>query len=231
MFGIVQLMSGNQDQYSKARSPGEAGKRRNLDQTQTEPGNKQNETTAGQDEPKSGATGKPQKEEPRSEEQSQRKQLSLTDAVRLVEKAKQSKASRAEKLGEGDNPQFNVEVLEQKGSRSWYQVNSVGAVASANGTFPEPARGTSSRFRSLGSSNLKDLKVISLSEAIHLVGHTNKGEVVKGELVGEGASTQFDVTVLGQNGARTQLVVNATGKVIVEAAEPPVRRGGRDKRR
>lgn len=62
----------------------------------------------------------------------------------------------------------------------------------------------------------KELKMISLGEAVSLVEKAGKGEPVLAEKVGEGAKAQFNVDVLGVNGAKSRFNVNATGKVIVE---------------
>ena len=70
---------------------------------------------------------------------------------------------------------------------------------------------------------------ISLNEAISLVEKAGKGEVVKGEKWGEGTQAQFNLEVLGQKGVRIYLVVNATGKVVVETPEATKAKKGKKK--
>jgi hypothetical protein len=66
----------------------------------------------------------------------------------------------------------------------------------------------------------KEPKMISLGEAVSLIEKTGKGEAVLAEKVGEGAKAQFNVDVLGANGAKSRFNVNATGKVVVEVPVP-----------
>jgi hypothetical protein len=62
----------------------------------------------------------------------------------------------------------------------------------------------------------KEFKMISLGEAVSLIENAGKGEPVLAEKLGEGAKAQFNIDVLGANGAKCRFNVNATGKVIVE---------------
>ena len=62
--------------------------------------------------------------------------------------------------------------------------------------------------------------MITLHEAVDLIEKSNKGEVVRVEKTGEGSAAQYDVDVLGKNGARNLLRVSANGLVILETKSP-----------
>jgi len=70
------------------------------------------------------------------------------------------------------------------------------------------------------SQESKTTKFISLQEAISIVQNAGRGEVVKGEKVGEGAETHFDLEVVDKKGLRNHLKVSGNGRVIVEKSSP-----------
>jgi hypothetical protein len=69
------------------------------------------------------------------------------------------------------------------------------------------------------AGNPDEPRPILLSEAVALVEKTGKGEAVRAEKVGSATSAQFNIDVVGKDGARTQFNVNATGKVVLETPQ------------
>jgi hypothetical protein len=218
LVGAVWIVSGSLGQDPDNTTPSEPAKplAKNTKVDQVEP-------------------GKPIKEIPKSEPESpvsvnEVKPITLNDAISLVEKAGMNRIVKAEKLGKGNDVQFSIEVQVQNGVRNRLKVDMDGIVGKAE-KIAEPARTKSNRMKSLGQSGSKDVKLLSLNEAISLVEKAGKFAVVKGEKWGEGTITQFDLDVLGQKGEKTRLVVNATGKVIVEAVEPAKKTKGKTRER
>jgi hypothetical protein len=74
-----------------------------------------------------------------------------------------------------------------------------------------------------GKSGVKG-KAISLSEAITLAEKAGKGEALRAEKQGRGARTRFTVTLLGAEGVRIRVRLDATG-TILDSQELP--KGGR----
>jgi hypothetical protein len=69
------------------------------------------------------------------------------------------------------------------------------------------------------ASTSDEPRPILLSEAVALVEKAGKGETVRAEKVGSGSAAQFNIDVVGKDGARTQFNVNATGKVVLESSQ------------
>jgi hypothetical protein len=56
------------------------------------------------------------------------KLITLSAAIQMVELAGKGEVTKAEKVGDGDSAQFNVEVLAQNGTRKTLQVSATGRV-------------------------------------------------------------------------------------------------------
>jgi hypothetical protein len=154
------------------------------------------------------------------------KPFSLGDAVRIVETAEKGSAVRALKAGTDADSTFYVELVGPAGARSGFQVNAAGAMSRTAVKTALPTNATTARMKPLGQSpNAKDIKVITLHEAVSFVERAGKGDVLKAERSGSGAVTQFDVEVAGEKDKTRRFVVNATGKAIVEALEPVQKKG------
>src|SRR5262245_58985401 len=66
----------------------------------------------------------------------------------------------------------------------------------------------------------EEAKPISLTEAINIAEKAGKGQAIKAERKGEGADTQFQVEVVGKDGARSRISLNAAGKVQETEGSP-----------
>ena len=72
----------------------------------------------------------------------------------------------------------------------------------------------------LESLRKEEVKPISLIEAITLAEKAGKGLASKAERKGEGSETQFKIDVVGSDGTKVKLTLNATGKVVESGEEP-----------